>query len=93
MLPSVTSMLPLTALVWPALALIGVLALILIAQRAARLSLLQRRPGGARLAVLEAVPIDTRRRLHLVRCGERNVLLLTGGAQDLVVGWLHETLP
>ena len=30
-----------------------------------------------------------RRRLHLVRCEDRRVLVLTGGAQDLVIGWLE----
>ncbi len=45
------------------------------------------------LAVLEALAIDPRRRLHLVRCDERTVLLLTGGAEDLVVGWLPEARP
>ncbi len=34
--------------------------------------------------------LDARRRLSLVRVGGRHVLLLTGGAQDQVVGWLPE---
>ena len=38
---------------------------------------------------IEGVTQDApRRRLLLVHCGERRVLLLTGGAQDVVVGWL-----
>lgn len=34
--------------------------------------------------------LDARRRLSLVQVGGRHVLLLTGGAQDQVVGWLPE---
>lgn len=38
-----------------------------------------------RLAVLDAAPIDTRRRLVLVRRDDREHLLLIGGATDIVV--------
>ncbi|MDO9709348.1 flagellar biosynthetic protein FliO [Paracraurococcus lichenis] len=44
--------------------------------------------AGRRLAVEEALALDARRRLLLVRCDGREVLLLTGGAQDAVIGWL-----
>jgi flagellar protein FliO/FliZ len=37
--------------------------------------------------------LDARRRLHLVKCGQRRVLLLTGGAQDIVVGWVDPENP
>ena len=72
------------------LALVGVIGLILLARRAALL--LPRwtgatlRPGPLRLEA--ALPLDARRRLLLLRCGRRQVLLLTGGGQDIVVGWL-----
>jgi flagellar protein FliO/FliZ len=46
------------------------------------------RGGGRRLAVEEAIALDGRRRLVLVRCDGRPLLLLTGGAQDTVIGWL-----
>lgn len=77
-------------------ALAAVLALIWLASRAARLTGLAPRAGaGSRLlAVQEVIALDARRRLHLVRCADQSVLLLTGGTQDLVVGWLprpHET--
>lgn len=73
------------------LALLGVLALILLARRAV-LSL----PGlagrlpraGGPLGIEQALALDSRRRLLLIRCGPRRLLLLTGGSQDLVVGWL-----
>ncbi|MFL5288157.1 MAG: hypothetical protein ACJ8AW_46165 [Rhodopila sp.] len=41
------------------------------------------------LALRESVALDTKRRLHLVQCGKRQVALLTGGAHDLVVGWIE----
>ena len=71
-------------------ALAAVLALIWVAQSAARLAgFAQGRPvSGKRLAVQEAVAIDPRRRLHLIRCDGQEVLLLTGGTQDVVLGWL-----
>jgi flagellar protein FliO/FliZ len=43
-----------------------------------------------RLALRETVALDPRRRLHLVQCGERQVVLLTGGTQDIVVGWIDD---
>ncbi|GGC61653.1 hypothetical protein GCM10011504_44850 [Siccirubricoccus deserti] len=43
---------------------------------------------GRRLAVQEVLALDPRRRLLLLRCDGREVLLLTGGGQDTVVGWL-----
>lgn len=46
--------------------------------------------AGRRLAVEEALPLDARRRLLLVRCDGRALLLLTGGTQDAVIGWLPE---
>lgn len=43
---------------------------------------------AARLQVEQACMVDGRRRLLLVRCDEQRVLLLTGGAADLVVAVL-----
>lgn len=71
-------------------ALAGVLALILLAGRLARRSGLAPQ-GGGRLRIEESIALDTRRRLVLLRCDGRGLLLLTGGAQDQVVGWLPET--
>lgn len=69
-------------------ALIAVVALILLAGRLARRAGLAPRADGARLRLEESLPLDARRRLLLVRCDGRALLLLTGGAQDQVVGWL-----
>ena len=49
------------------------------------------RSGAARTLLLkETIALDPRRRLHVVQCGERQVVLLTGGGQDLVVGWTQD---
>ena len=81
-----------TTLLLTAAALAIVLGLIWLAQRAARAGLLPRHlaaPAEAgRLALVSVQALDPRRRLLLVRCDGRHVLLLTGGPQDLVVGWM-----
>ena len=75
-------------------ALIGVLGLIWMAARIARLGGLTRRTAaGGTMGVEDVLALDTRRRLHLIRCGGRRVLVLTGGPQDVVVGWLDEGAP
>ena len=72
-------------------ALAVVLALVWAGARVARLSGLAPRPAGARLLALrDSLALDSRRRLLVVRCGGRDVVLLTGGTQDLVVGWLGQ---
>lgn len=45
------------------------------------------RPGRPRrrLGVIESAMVDTRRRLVLVRCDDREHLLLIGGTHDLVI--------
>jgi flagellar protein FliO/FliZ len=71
-------------------ALLAVLALILLSGRGVRL--LRNRGGlagaGRRIDIRAAVAVDPRRRLVLVACDGHEVLLLTGGGQDLIVGWL-----
>jgi flagellar biogenesis protein FliO len=70
-------------------ALAAVLALIWLAGRLARFGGIAQRPTGNRvLAVQDTLLLDQRRRLYLVSCEQRRVLLLVGGAQDLVIGWL-----
>lgn len=46
------------------------------------------RMGGGRerrLTLSETIALDTRRRLHLVRCDGRDILVLTGGGQDVML--------
>lgn len=40
------------------------------------------------LTLRATLPIDARRRLTLVDCDGRRLLLLTGGTTDLMLGWL-----
>lgn len=79
-----------TSILFVAAALLFVLALVWLAGRMARFGgLARRRPGGnGPLAVEDVLAIDVRRRLHLIRCERRRLLLLTGGSQDIVVGWV-----
>jgi len=73
----------------------GIVALVLISRRV--LLMLPARFGaggmmarGGMLAVEQTIALDARRRVVLLRCGERRIILLTGGAQDVVVGWLPD---
>lgn len=75
-------------------ALAAVLGMVVLAaQLARRLGLVPGLPEGAaprrgatrRLAVVEALPLDNRRRLLLLRCDDQEMLLLTGGPQDLLL--------
>lgn len=69
------------------------LALVLLAARLARVfgiaSASGQIGGGAgrqrRLGLSETIALDTRRRLHLVRCDGRDILVLTGGGQDVML--------
>jgi flagellar protein FliO/FliZ len=76
-----------TLLMLPALALvIGLIWLSGHAVRRGWLRLPAAPAANARLALLQTLAIDSRRRLHLVRCDDRLVLLLTGGANDALLG-------
>lgn len=78
-----------TSILLALLSLAGVLGLILGVGRIARAGFLAPRlAGGGRMSLVQVLALDPRRRLHLVRCDDRHVLLLTGGGADLVVGWL-----
>ncbi len=74
-----------------AASLAAVLGLVLLGGRLLRASgFAPASKPGTRLALQESLSLDPRRRLVLVRCDGREVLLLTGGTQDQVVGWLPE---
>lgn len=71
--------------------LIGIIALIGGAARLAQSSgWRERSRSGRTLVLLELVALDPRRRVHLVQCGNRQVVLMTGGGQDVVVGWMQD---
>lgn len=77
-------------------ALALVVGLLLGSQWVARRFKLAQRLGGnsissqGRLAVIQCLALDPRRRLLLVRCDGRDLLLLTGGPQDVPLGWLDQ---
>jgi flagellar protein FliO/FliZ len=68
-------------------------SLVLAARLFARWKLSRTGSISKQLAVREVIALDSRRRLHLVRCGDRDVVLLTGGQTDVVVGWLPNQEP
>jgi flagellar protein FliO/FliZ len=83
-----------TSILTVAVTLVAVLALIWLAGRAARFGGLARRPASGRLlSVQDVIALDSRRRLYLIECQDKRVLLLTGGGQDVVVGWPGELPP
>ncbi len=69
-------------------ALAVVVCLVLLAGRAARATGLGRLATSQRLIVRESLALDRARRLQLISCDGRELLLLTGGSTDVVVGWI-----
>ena len=83
-----------TSIVTAVAALAAVLLLILLTGRLAKMTRFAR-PRGAgpsRLTLQDSLALDPRRRLLLVQCDGRSVLLLTGPT-DQVVGWLPDARP
>ncbi len=82
-----------TAAIGALAALAGVIALVFAARRLVLLLPPRLLPPGlaaprdAVLALEQVLALDARRRLVLVRCGGRRLLLLIGGTQDVVLGW------
>lgn len=78
-------------------ALVLVLGLIWLTGRLARgfgLNRLNARvPSGGRLRIVERLPVDANRQLLLTSCDGQEVLVLTGSAQDLNLGWLSDLRP
>jgi flagellar protein FliO/FliZ len=84
-------MLPgLSAILTAIAALAAVIAIILLVARFLRAHPIPRNGAGV-LTKRDVLSLDQGRRLHLISCAGRDVLLLTGGPQDLVVGWLPAT--
>ena len=44
--------------------------------------------AGKRLAVADSLALGPRKRLLLIHCDGKELLLLTGGTQDVLLGWL-----
>lgn len=66
------------------LALIGGLAWLIRRQGLGAMQPGQR-GAGQRLSIVESRPLDARRRLAILRCDEREYLVLTGGERDLLL--------
>jgi hypothetical protein len=76
-------------LLFAAVALAGIVGVILLIGRVLRHTSLGKPASSGRLLIVkDTIALDARRRLHLIQHGDRAVLLLTGGETDLVVGWL-----
>ncbi|MFT9385801.1 hypothetical protein [Acetobacter sp.] len=45
------------------------------------------------LSIIESLALDQRRKLSLFRCKGRTGLILTGGGNDVFLGWTDETPP
>jgi flagellar protein FliO/FliZ len=64
------------------LALLFVLGLIMLLARLLRATGLAPQTAGQRLKLQEVLALDARRRLMILRCDGREVLLLTGGPKN-----------
>jgi flagellar protein FliO/FliZ len=83
---------PIQSLLLAASALLAVLGLVWVMQLALRRGWLpianQTQANGREgAAVVHVLRLDARRRLHTIRCLDRHLLILTGGPQDVIVGW------
>lgn len=47
-------------------------------------------PSGRALKICETLALDPKRRVHLLECEGSRVLILVGGSQDQVLGWVQQ---
>ena len=81
-------MLPVSDLLSAAGALVLVVGSIVLLRYGTRFVAGRRpRAAGTPLWLAGQLGLDGRRRLHLVQCGSAQVLLLTGGASDVMLPW------
>ena len=75
--------------------LAAVIVMILLVRHGTRLTghLARRGKAQTMLAVRASLAIDGRRRLSLVECDGHRLLLLSGGANDVMLGWLPAEAP
>lgn len=76
-------------------ALTAVIIMILLIRFGSRfIGVIPRRPATHGILTLEAsLSLDPKRRVNLIGCQGRQLLLLTGGNSDLFLGWLPPTPP
>jgi len=72
------------------LALAAVVGMIVLTRYATRIvpRLARNDPAGAVLRLEASLALDQKRRVCLVNCEGRRVLLLTGGTSDVMLGWM-----
>jgi flagellar protein FliO/FliZ len=81
----------LSSIPWAVAALaVTIAAILLVARLAARAGLGAGPRAGRRLAVVETLVVDAKRRLVIARIDGREAALLIGGANDLVVADLGQ---
>ena len=80
---------PLTTVLSAIAALVFVVCLIWLAGRALRMTRAASHPlAGKRMSITDSLTLGPRKRLLLISCDGNDLLLLTGGAQDVLLGWL-----
>ena len=70
-------------------AVVGMILLVRFGSRLAGFVAPRTNPGGA-LSLDASLLIDPKRRLCLIGCQGRQLLLLTGGTTDVLLGWLPD---
>lgn len=72
--------------------LVVVVVLILLSRHGLKFaqSYLQKGRKTQELALVESLMLDQRRRLSVVRCGAKRGIILTGGGNDLFLGWMDD---
>ena len=80
------------SLLTTAVALGAVLSAILLAAHLLRRTGLAR-PGAQRLRLQETLTLDRTRRIYLIACDGREMLVLAGPAGDAPIGWLPAPQP
>ena len=73
--------------------LAAVLGMVVLAGRGARMLRLAQPTAGRRLVLGEVLALDRTRRLQLVSCDGRELLLLIGSSSEQVVSWLPPAAP
>jgi len=80
---------PVSSLLSALAALVFVVCLIWLTGRGLRMTRSASLPFvGKRLAVIDSLALGPRKRLLLIHCDGKDLLLLTGGTQDILLGWL-----
>lgn len=74
-----------------ATALGAVICAILFAAYVLRRTGFARPAGSTRLQLREMLPLDRTRKLYLVTCDGRDLLMVAGPAGDTLVGWVPAT--